>query len=306
MKIGVIGTGGVGGYFGGRLALSGQNVTFLARGKHLKAIESNGLTIKSINGDFQIDSAQTTGSLENLGKQDLILLGTKAWQLKEVARDLVPILSNESIVLPLQNGIEAINELCEHIPPQHVIGGLCRIICKIESPGVINHFAVDPQVTIGEIDNANSDRINKLSKIFNQSGIKTNVAKDIDAELWKKFIAICIGGLLAVTRGTFGEIRSLPETRQLMIDLLTEIYELSQKAEINIDPDYVEKTVTFVDTIPPESTSSLARDIWDGNPSEIEYHNGTVVKMAEKFGLEVPVNRFIYHSVLLMERNART
>ena len=224
IKIAIIGTGGIGGYFGGRLAQNGNDVTFLARGEHLKAIKSNGLSVKSISGDFRISPAHATDKIEELEKSDLIILGIKAWQVKEMAKTLTPVIYRETVVIPLQNGVEAINELKEQIDPGHVIGGLCRIISKIESPGVINHNAVEPTVTIGEIDNANSERINNINDLFNKAGINTQVANDISAEIWKKFIFISVGGLLALTQSTFGEIRSLPQTRQLMIDLLNPHY----------------------------------------------------------------------------------
>ncbi len=130
MKIAVT---GIGGYFGGRLTLNGQDVKFLAR-EHLKAIQSNGLTVKSINGDFKMNPVQVTDNIDNPGRQDLVILGTKAWQVREVAKTLEPLSDDESIILPLQNGIEAIDELTEHVKPRNVIGGLCRIISKIESP----------------------------------------------------------------------------------------------------------------------------------------------------------------------------
>jgi 2-dehydropantoate 2-reductase len=304
MKIAVIGTGGVGGYFGGKLAKAGNDVTFIARGEHLKVIKTNGLTVKSILGDFQL-LVKATDKIEEVGVADLIILGVKAWQVKEIAPELKSIVNENSTILPLQNGVLAIDELKEFFPSKNIIGGLCRIISKIEAPGIIYHFGITPIIEFGEIDNAKTDRVNKIKELLNNAGINAKISEDIHADLWRKFIAICVSGLLAVSKTTYGELRDLKETRQMMIDLLTEIYNLSQKAGIKIEADFVKKTVAFTDTFPYNSTSSLTRDVWEGKPSEIEYQNGTVVRLAEKYGIETPINKFIYNCILPQELKAR-
>jgi 2-dehydropantoate 2-reductase len=305
MKIAIIGTGGVGGYFGGRLANAGYDVSFLARGEHLNAIRSKGLQIKSIMGDFHLKPVKAFDKIKDMGISDLVILGVKAWQVKEVAGELNEIIHENSIVLPLQNGVLAIDDLKERIPPKNILGGICRIISKIESPGIIDHFAIEPAILFGELDNSKTDRVISVRDVFNNSGIYARIAEDIHAEIWKKFIAVCVSGLLAITRSTYGELRELKESRQLMIDFLTEIYILSQRIGIAIEHDFIDKTVSFIDTFPKNSTSSLARDVWEGKPSEIEYQNGTVVKLAEKYGIETPVNRFVYTCILPMEKKLR-
>ncbi len=305
MKIAIIGTGGVGGYFGGKLAIAGNDVTFFARGEHLNAIRKNGLTVKSINGDFTIANAKATDTIERIGVCDLIILCVKAWQVKEIAPKLLPIIDKETMILPMQNGVLAADELKTAINPHNIIGGLCRIISKIESPGVINHLGVEPTVVFGELDNTKTPRIQRIKELFDAAKVNAQIANDIHAELWKKFISICVGGLLAVTRSTYGELREMKETRELTIQLLTEIYNLSRKAKINVGADYVQKAIAFIDTLPYESTASLTRDVWEGRPSEIEYQNGSVVKLAEQHGVDTPVNRFVYYSLLPMEKRAR-
>ena len=305
MKMAIIGSGGVGGYFGGKLANAGLDVTFLARGEHLKAIRANGLIVKSILGDFKVDTVKATDNIQEIGYVDLIILGVKAWQIKEITSDLQSIVNENTTILPLQNGILAAEELKEQINEKNIVGGLCRIISKIESPGVINHFGVTPSIIIGEFNHVKTERILKIKELFDLAGIKANISEDIDAELWKKFISICISGLLAISGTTYGEMRELKETRQLMVELLNEIYQLSQKIGIQIEPDFVDKTISFTDSLPYDSTSSLTRDVWEGKPSEIEYQNGTVVRLGKKYGVDTPVNRFIYNCILPMELKAR-
>lgn len=306
MKIAIIGTGGVGGYFGGKLARAGNNVVFLARGEHLTAINENGLTVKSIGGDFVIENAKATDRISNMGQADLIILGVKAWQLKDIAGELQSIIHPETTILPLQNGVLAAEELMEKLPAKNIIGGLCRIISKIEAPGIINHFGLEPSIIFGELDNRRSARVENINGLFTEAGISNKIADDIQSELWKKFIGICVSGLLAVSRATYGEVRSIPETRRLMTELLQEIYTLSQAMDIAIESDYVEKTLGFIDSFPYDSTTSLSRDVLEGKPSEIEYQNGTVVRLGEKSGVPTPVNRFIYSCILPMEKRARS
>jgi len=182
---------------------------------------------------------------------------------------------------------------------------LCRIISKIEGPGIINHLAVEPTIVFGEMDGSNTDRIQKIKNVFDLSGIQSKASSNISADLWKKFIAICVSGLLAVSKTTYGELREQKETRQMMIDLMSEIYSLSQKIGIQIKPDFVSKAVAFIDSFPPQSTSSLTRDIWEGKPSEIEYQNGTVIKLGKRYGVPTPINRFVYTCILPMEIKTR-
>jgi 2-dehydropantoate 2-reductase len=305
MKIAIIGTGGVGGYFGGKLARAGYDVTFLARGEHLSAIQQKGLTVKSILGDFTIDTVKVTDRIDTIGFTDLVILSVKAWQVSDISKELLTIIKKDTTVLPLQNGVMAAEELRENVNQKNIVGGLCRIISKIEAPGVINHFGVEPSILFGELDNTATERIDLIKAMFDTAGISSKISENITADLWRKFIGICVSGLMAVTKTTYGELRELKETRQLMIELLNEIYLLSQKIGIEIEPGFVGKTISVIDSFPYGSTSSLTRDVWEGRPSEIEYQNGAVVRLGEKFGVDTPVNRFVYTSILPMEIKAR-
>jgi 2-dehydropantoate 2-reductase len=305
MKITIIGTGGVGGYFGGRLAQAGNDVTFIARGEHLRAIQKNGLIVKSHLGDFTIKPANATDKMESVANADLVIICTKAWQVKEIAQQIAPLLGKETMVLPLQNGVLAADELGGFIPTENIMGGLCRIFSMIESPGVINHWGVDPTIVFGELNNKQTERTVFLKDKFTKAGITNINSPDIHADLWKKLLLIGSGALLAVTRTNYGELRSLPETKALLLELKTEIYNVAIAAGIKLPENLVEKTMKAVDTFPPESTCSLTRDIWEGKPSEIEYQNGTIVRLGEKYSVPTPVNRFVYYTILPMELKAR-
>lgn len=305
MKIAIIGTGGVGGYFGAKLAKAGLDVTFLARGEHLKAIQNKGLKVKSILGDFEVKNLKATDKITDIEHPDLVIVGVKAWQIKDIRDDINKIIHANSLILPLQNGILAAEELSEKIDKKNILGGLCRIISKIESPGVINHFGVAPTIVFGEIDGSGTERLAKIEKMFEKAGIEAKISDDINAELWRKFISICVSGLLAVTKTTYGELRELKETRQMMINLFAEIYLLSQIMDVKIESNFIEKTASAIDALPYDSTSSLTRDVWEGKPSEIDYQNGTVVQLGKKHGVDTPINNFIYNCILPGELKAR-
>ncbi|MDO9511207.1 MAG: ketopantoate reductase C-terminal domain-containing protein [Bacteroidales bacterium] len=170
---------------------------------------------------------------------------------------------------------------------------------------MIHHMGVTPTIVFGELDKSKTDRIVKIQHIFKTAGIDSKISNDIEADLWRKFIAICVSGLLAVSNTTYGELREIKETRKLMIDMLNEIFLLSKKIGVNIETDFVDKTLAFIDTFPYDSTSSLTRDVWNKKPSEIEYQNGTVVRLGEKFGIETPINKFVYNCILPCELKAR-
>jgi 2-dehydropantoate 2-reductase len=170
---------------------------------------------------------------------------------------------------------------------------------------VIAHFGIEPSIIFGELDNKKSDRVQRIKQVFDKANIYSRIADNIQAELWKKFIPICVGGLLAATRCTYGEIRDLNETRNLIRELIGEIYSLSQKIGVPIKKDFIVTCLNYIDTLPYDSASSMTRDIWEGKPSELEYQNGTVVRLGEKYKVPTPVNRFIYCCLLPQELKAR-
>jgi 2-dehydropantoate 2-reductase len=306
MRITIVGAGGVGGYFGGRLALAGNDVTFIARGNHLEAILKDGLIVKSFMGEFTIKPAKATANIDAVKNADLVIICTKAWQLKEIAQQIAPLIGIETMILPLQNGVLATEELAEFIPKENIIGGLCRIFSKIESPGTINHLGIDPTIIFAELNNDQTERTSWLKYTFESAGLTNIWAEDIQSEIWKKFLMICSSGLLAVTKTNYGELRSNPENRAMLEKLFSEVYNVAIAAGINLPESIVAKTMKAIDTFPPESTSSLTRDVWEGKPSEIEYQNGTVVRLGEKYGIPTPVNKFVYSTILPMELKARS
>ena len=305
MHIVIIGTGGVGGYFGAKLAKANHKVTFVARGAHLAAMQTNGLIIKSIQGDFELKNITATDNITSIQNPDLVLVTTKAEQVKEVAEDISKIINSETMVIPLQNGVLAADELGEYVPTSNIVPGLCQIISKIEAPGVINHFGIDPLIIIGETSNEISARIKKVQKCFLEAGIQLKISKNIKEDLWRKFILICVGGLIALCRCTYGQVRAISETRKMMRAVMQEGLAVSKAVGLDIEPAFIENRMQFIDSFPYEATSSLCRDIWAGKPSEIGSKNGAIVELGKQYRVSTPVNTFICQALMPQENKAR-
>ncbi len=306
MRIAVFGTGGVGGYFGGRLAEAGEDVIFIARGDHLRAIKEKGLKVDSRNGDFVIYPAAATDTVSDVGVVDLVLVGVKAWQVPEAARAMQPLVGANTTVLPLQNGVDAASQLVDTLGPESVIGGLCRIVSFVVEPGHIRHAGAMPSVIIGELDNRQSQRIATIEELFKRAGVEITIAKDIQVALWTKFLFIAsFSGIGAIANAPAGILRTDPQWRTQMLQAMQEIYALAHARGINLPPDSVDKVMAFVDALQDDATSSMQRDIAAGKPSELDAQNGAVVRMAHEAGIEVPTHALIYHTLRPLEDKAR-
>lgn len=306
MKFVIFGTGGVGAYFGGRLAEAGEDVTFIARGEHLEAIRSNGLRVDSILGDFVVQPASATDRPEEAGTPDCIIVGVKAWQIPDVAEALKPIVGADTFVVPLQNGIEAPGQLASVLGSEHVLGGLCKISSRIAGPGHIDHNAVEPTVSIGELDNRPSQRAEALRDAWIRAGVKASIPEDIHAAMWEKFIFIAAAsGVGAVTRAPVGTARSIPETRELLRQAIQEMIDIARAQKIGVRPQLLEQTLAYLDKMPEHTTASMQRDIMEGRPSELQAQNGAVVRLGLKLGIPTPVHTFIYSALLPAETRAR-
>lgn len=307
MKIAVFGVGGVGGYFGARLAQAGEDVTFIARGDHLHAIQDNGLRVESILGDFVIQPAKAEEDPARVGVVDLVILGVKAWQVSEVAGSLKPLVGKQTMVLPLQNGVEAPYQLAEVLGREHVLGGLCRISVFIASPGVIRHVAIPPSLMFGELDSRKSSRVVDLLGVFSQcQGLAAGIPEDVNVALWEKFIFItAVSGLGAAVRLPIGAYRGIPETRKLLMGALKEAVFVGRANQVNITDEIMDHTLQVIDGLPPETFASMQNDIMNGRPSELEYQTGTIVRMGMELSVPTPINDFLYAVLLPMERKAR-
>ncbi|WP_037319025.1 ketopantoate reductase family protein [Salegentibacter sp. Hel_I_6] len=306
MKILIFGIGGVGGYFGGKLAHAGFNVSMIARGKHLEAIKENGLEVESINGNFTVKPKLATDNLAEVPTPDLVILGIKSWQIPQVASQLKPFISAETMILPLQNGANNVEKLLESFPKKNILAGLCHIVSFVEKPGKIKHVSFEPRITFGEIDNSNSERVQQLKSVFDKAGITNFNPKNIQLEIWKKFLYIAtVSGLGGLTRVSIDKIRESEYLYDLLQKTAQEIKLLANAKGVPLAEEHLEKTFELIQNQPPGTTASTQRDIMAGRPSELENFNGFIVKEAEKLGIATPVNKMIYECLMPMEIAAR-
>ena len=305
MRIAVVGVGGVGGYFGGRLAQAGHDVTFIARGEHLKAMLQEGLRVESINGDFAVSPVQVTDNPEDAGAVDLVIMGVKAWQIPETAARLSPMLGPDTLVLPLQNGLEASSQLAAVLGAAPVLGGLCAIYSFITAPGCIRHIGIDPSVTFGALQPNQADRLAVVQAVLQQAGVTANIASDIRVPLWEKFLVLRWGVVGAVARVPAGVLRHLPQARDMIAQAGREVLAVARTQDIGLPADALQRSSALLDSLPAAATTSLQRDVMEGRPSELDAQAGALVRLGEQAGVNTSLHAFIYHSLLPMEMQAR-
>jgi 2-dehydropantoate 2-reductase len=307
MNVAIVGAGGVGGYFGGRLAQAGEDVVFIARGEHLRAMQKNGLRVDSINGDFRVDPVSATDDPSTVGEVDYILVVVKSWQLPDAIETMRPMVGEKTTIVPLLNGVEAPDQLSGVFGAERVLGGLCSMISMVAGPGHISHVGAHPMITFGERNHRRSERVERLRNAFSRAeGVQVTIPGDIHVAMWDKFLLIAPwGGFGALTRAPIGVIRSLPETRTLLEQAMEEIYLLARARKVSTERESINRAMAFLDALPEEATASMQRDILGGRPSELDAQNGAVVRLGKEAAVATPVNGMIYSSLLPQEMQAR-
>ncbi|HVC21426.1 MAG TPA: 2-dehydropantoate 2-reductase [Vicinamibacterales bacterium] len=307
MRIAVVGAGAIGRFFGAQLARSGEEVTFVARGETLRALQADGLRLDTPEGAFDVGPVRATDDAASVGPVDAIILGVKAWQVPEAARAARPMVGPGTVVLPLQNGVEAADQAAAEVGRDHVLGGLCHVIAVAAGPaGVRVQAGLQPTVTFAELDNRPSGRVDRLREVLGRAGVKAIVPADIQAALWSKFLFIAaFGGVGAVTRAPIGVVRQMPGTRQMLVQAMEEIAAVARARGVALDPEAVTAAMARLDGLAPASTPSMQRDIMDGRPSELDSQNGAVVRLGGQAGVHTPLHRFLYHALQPSERRAR-
>lgn len=306
MRIAVVGVGGVGGYFGGRLARGGEDVIFVARGKTLEALRNRGLRVDSVNDDFLLERVNATDDPSTAGTVDAIIIATKAWQVRDAAAQVRPMVGADTIVVPLENGMDAPSEIASVVGADHVLGGLCAIVSFIVEPGHIRHAAADPIIMFGRLDARPDARAERLRDAFVRAGVNAQIPRDIVHSMWSKFLFIApLSGIGAVTRVPVGIWRSIPETRSMAENALHELLAVARARGAGLADEAIATTMQRYDALAADATSSLQRDIADGKPSELDAQLGAVVRMGRACGVPTPVHDFLYHALLPQERRAR-
>ena len=306
MKIAVMGSGGVGGYYGCLLARQGHDVTFIARGSHLKAIQENGLQVKSIHGDFHILPAKATDNPTEIGPVDLVLFCTKTYATDEAAEQIKPIVGTKTTVMSLQNGIDAVEQIGAVIGMQHMIGATTWISSSIEASGKIKQVSQFRRVVLGEMDGQVTSRVQLIYETLRETGITVELSENILQNLWTKYVFIAaISSLGTLTRLPIGEYRAVSETRAMMISLMEEIVSVALAQKVNLDKDIIRKSLDFIDNAAPQIKASMQLDVDAGRRSELESMVGVIVRKGRELGIPTPTAGMVYAVLLPLDLKAR-
>jgi 2-dehydropantoate 2-reductase len=290
----VLGSGGVGGYFGGRLAAAGHDVTFVARGAHLDAIRRQGLRIVSPLGDVHLSPAKAIASIAEAEAADLVLVGVKLWDTEAVAPTLRPLAERGAAILSLQNGVQKDEVLRRYLPPEAVMGGLCYISALIEAPGVIRRHGTLQRLVFGEYGGARSARAQAFLDACRSAGIDAELSGDIERLIWEKFVFLVgLSGTTAFFRQPIGPVREKPESRALLLDAMAEVVAVGRARGVSLPPDFAEDRLAFCDTLPATMTSSMHGDLDRGHRLELPWLSGGVVEMGAAVGVATPANQRI-------------
>jgi 2-dehydropantoate 2-reductase len=294
MNILVFGTGGVGGYFGGRLASSGEHVTFIARGRHLAAMQADGLRIESALGNIHVSPVDASEDPKGAATADLVVIGVKLWDTETAAKTLEKVVGPETAVVSFQNGVDAIEILTRAFGKARVIGGVAHIAAVIDRPGVIRHNGTMQHLTFGELDGRRTPRVEKLFAACKKAGIDTVLSEDIQRVIWEKFVFLVgLSGLTTLTRLPIGAVRADPETRALLLKVMREAAAVGRARHVHLAPDAAEKQLEFTDGLPATMIASMLGDLQRGRPLELPWLSGAVVRLGEQSGVATPANRFI-------------
>lgn len=307
MKIAVMGTGGVGGYYGGLFAEQGHEVHFVARGAHLEAIRENGLQIKSIHGDITVLPARASSDPAEIGLVDLVIFCTKTYDTVEAAHKIKPLVGPETTVMSLQNGVDAAEQIGAVIGIDHLIGSATWISSAVEAPGVIKQVSQFRRVVLGELDGSITPRLQKIYEAWQGTGITAELSENILKILWTKFVFIsAVSGFGSLVRLPLGDYRAVPEARFFIASLMYEVEAIARAQGIKLDADVVEKSLAFIDNAAPQIRPSMQLDVEAGRRSEIESIIGVIPQKGRIFGVPTPVADLVYAALLPIELKARS
>jgi 2-dehydropantoate 2-reductase len=293
VRIAIIGAGGVGGYFGARLQAAGSDVSFVARGGQLAALRERGLRVESPKGDLHLARVQATDNPATLGVVDAVLMTVKMYDLDAASRMLGPLIGRDTVVVTLQNGVEAIDIVAGHVRRQHVAAGVAYVAAVITEPGVIRHTSLDSLI-FGELDRRRSERLVALEQACLHAGFSARVSDDIDLDLWSKFSRLSVfSGMTAVTRSTMGVLRSDPELLAMLVAACQETIAVGRARGVSLPDRLIDEILQMVHTLPHQAKASMLEDLERGRRLELPWLSGAVVRLGAAAGVPTPIHSFI-------------
>jgi len=300
MKIVMMGSGGVGGLIGARLAQVGCDVSFVARGAHLAAMREHGLTLESPLGNVHLPKVRATDDPRTLGPVDLVFFAVKLWDTEAAARSILPLIGPDTGVISLQNGVVKDDILRPIVGARALMGGVAYMATTISRPGVIEHTGTMQRVVFGEYDGRRSKRAETLLEALQKTGIDAKLSDDIRRSIWEKFVFLT--GMAAVTatiRLPMGPILGNPLTRAFYLDAMREVAAVGRAHGVRLPEDFAEERLAFTGTLPATMTASMHHDLERGNPLEVEWLSGSVVELGAAVGVPTPIHRVVRDILIL-------
>jgi 2-dehydropantoate 2-reductase len=293
MRIAIIGAGGVGGYFGARLIAAGEDVTFIARGAHLAAIQQSGLRLESPKGNLHLTSVRATDDVAAVGAVDCVLITVKMYDLDAAAAMLRPLISSDTAVVTLQNGVEAVDIVSRHVGREHTVGGVAYVAAVIAEPGLIRHTSLDSLI-FGELDGRRSARLLALEAASQRAGFGARVSDNIEIDLWSKFSRLSVfSGMTAVTRSPIGVLRSDPELLAMLQAACEETIRVGRARGVALPDLVMSEILQMVHALPPHAKASMLEDLERGRRLELPWLSGAVVRLGRAAGVPTPIHSFI-------------
>ena len=294
MRIAVLGAGGIGGYYGGRLAKAGHDVVLLARGAHLEALQQRGLTLRTPEGELTLPVAAAADG-RGLAPVDLVLFCVKAFDTEAGARTIAPLVSSDTTVLTVQNGLDRADALATALGgAKAVLAGAVYAALQLAGPGIVARTGPEARIAFGEPGGAPSERTERLAAALREAGLPHEVSPDIDRVLWAKFLFITgIGAVTALARAGIGALRESEEARALLAASCAEIVAVAQAEGAPLAPEAATAALAQSSTLPGPWRSARARDLEEGRRPEVEALSGAVVARGRRAGVPTPVHQTI-------------
>lgn len=294
MKLAVVGAGGVGGYFGARLAAAGEDVWFIARGAHLAAMQQSGLQVYSANGDVLVKPCKATDKPAEVATADVVFVTVKLWSTQTALADAKPMVGAKTAVVSFQNGVVAADRIAQVYGRERTLGGVANIGAVIEKPGVIRHTGTMAGLTFGELDGKISPRVQALSEACARAGIQHKASDDITRATWEKYVfLVAASAMTSLTRLPLGAVREDPDTRALTAQVMAEAAAVGRAKGVALDADLPQKLLARMDTLPREMVASMLGDLERGNRLELPWLSGGVVEMGREMRIDTPANAFV-------------
>jgi 2-dehydropantoate 2-reductase len=293
MRLVTIGAGGVGGYFGARLIAAGEDVTFVARGVHLAAMQRHGLQLESPKGDLHLQNVQATDDVASIGQADIVLLTVKMYDLEAAAAGVKPLVGPDTAVITLQNGVEAVDIVSRFVPRANVVGGVAYVAAVIAEPGLIRHTSLDALI-FGELDGRRSERLSKLAAACERAGFAARVSDDINVDLWAKFARLSVfSGMTAVTRSPIGVLRDDAELYAMLQAACQETIRVGRAQGVALPEALMGEIEQMVQSLPHHAKASMLEDLERGKRLELPWLSGAVVRLGRAAGVATPIHQFI-------------